>query len=298
MWKGLRGNVVGLRPLRCLFSTLKPSAITRPIFPKAVDRPICIVVGWLGAHSHHVAKYADWWNRCGVETISVIPSPLTVLSERVAQKEANTFLAKNPDSRFENRSIVYHLLSGNGVHFAAALLRNAYQQKFGTAFAMEKHHENDNSDVPVLCRNAVACIVDSAPPKISAERFTGGFLGALNSRIPFVSDRKDSILRKAVTRAFEKYLETSEHRSRLVNLRNAYIKLQKRCPHLFLYSDADTVIPPADVEEFIRDLEDAKFDVRKKMFVGSEHVAHFKVFPEEYSKEILTFLDSIPLRKP
>ncbi|KAF7330193.1 hypothetical protein MVEN_02456300 [Mycena venus] len=58
--------------------------------------------------------------------------------------------------------------------------------------------------------------------------------------------------------------------------------IDERTPRLYLYSTADIMVPAADVEEHAARSASEGLDVRKLRFDKSAHVAHARVYPEEY----------------
>ena len=53
-------------------------------------------------------------------------------------------------------------------------------------------------------------------------------------------------------------------------------------PRLYLYSQADEMVPWTEVEEHAEEARKAGLDVRMERFEGSPHVAHARTDPERY----------------
>jgi hypothetical protein len=66
-------------------------------------------------------------------------------------------------------------------------------------------------------------------------------------------------------------------------------------PLLFLYSDRDRMMPAAFVERVIeaQKAADSRRFIQAHNFRTSEHVSHFKDFPEDYKAQIKYFLTYI-----
>ena len=64
---------------------------------------------------------------------------------------------------------------------------------------------------------------------------------------------------------------------------------RSRCPQLFLYSSADTLIPVADIEEVVAARKRLGVDVKQVCWDDSPHVKLFVVHPEVYTKTCLDF---------
>ncbi|KAF8206846.1 hypothetical protein K438DRAFT_449121 [Mycena galopus ATCC 62051] len=58
--------------------------------------------------------------------------------------------------------------------------------------------------------------------------------------------------------------------------------IDERTPRLYLYSKVDEIVPMADVEVHAARSASEGLDVRKLCFDTSAHVAHARVYPEEY----------------
>ena len=65
------------------------------------------------------------------------------------------------------------------------------------------------------------------------------------------------------------------------------------CPALFLYSNADTLMYPHDIEEFQEIQRTAGRTVYAKRWSGSAHVAHLREHPFEYEAEVRKFIDAV-----
>ncbi|OQR98898.1 hypothetical protein ACHHYP_07604 [Achlya hypogyna] len=61
-------------------------------------------------------------------------------------------------------------------------------------------------------------------------------------------------------------------------------------PKLFLYSAADTIVPPRDVHDTMNDAKAIGTHVEEVDFVTSPHVCHYLQFPERYSAAVAAFL--------
>ena len=59
-----------------------------------------------------------------------------------------------------------------------------------------------------------------------------------------------------------------------------------------MYSQADPIVRAEDVRKFAQFMRDNDHSiVEEHDFVDSEHVQHFREYPQEYSKKILDFLE-------
>ncbi|KAF2360293.1 Protein of unknown function DUF829 TMEM53 [Trinorchestia longiramus] len=65
---------------------------------------------------------------------------------------------------------------------------------------------------------------------------------------------------------------------------------KRRVPQLFLYSDADSLIPSQDVQNFWTHRKQLGVPVYTKRWPDSPHVQHFKYYPEEYTRIVFRFV--------
>ena len=64
-------------------------------------------------------------------------------------------------------------------------------------------------------------------------------------------------------------------------------------PQLYLYSSADALIPPEEVQKFQKLQAGRDIEVHSKMWTDSAHCEHYRVHPDEYIMELKTFAKSI-----
>jgi hypothetical protein len=242
-------------------------------------KPLVAVIGWLGCQPRHLAKYESLWHSLGCQTLTYIPPLQTVLSTQAARNSVHAFLHQTRWThriREAHAFPLLHLFSGNGVNFAASMLR------FGpSAAAFDAVH---------------GCIVDSAPPRLSAHRYAAGLGPALGRNLPAPLK---PLMTATVERVMTQYIRYSGVKERYETLRSEYIRRMGRVPHIFMYSDTDDVIPQDEVEEFITDFEHAnaslgsKLRIERALFHGTEHVAHYRGQPQKYQQRIVDFVNSL-----
>ena len=64
-------------------------------------------------------------------------------------------------------------------------------------------------------------------------------------------------------------------------------------PQLYLYSTADALIPPEEVQKFQKLQAGRDVEIHSKMWTDSAHCEHYRVHPDEYITELKTFAKSI-----
>jgi hypothetical protein len=208
-------------------------------------------------------------------------------------------------NKSKDTPIVIHTLSGNGAHFFTKLLENEqFKEKY----------------LP----NVKGIIIDSAPPKFTVERFTGGFTTAIASKLPPILKSKTDvqilnenidtseiqkhlmekhwIITPIVYYAFQIYFNQLNGLKKFERLEKLLIKNLLHIPKLFIYSKNDKIVPESDIQYYIEkyfknqkinQCLDSKSNLPlfdELVFKNSEHVAHFRDHPNDYSNKILNFL--------
>jgi hypothetical protein len=171
--------------------------------------------------------------------------------------------------------ILVHLFSGGGFIFVGWVFQLLADLKSAEAAAV---------------RGRIAGIVlDSSPalvtPDVSSRALVAAALGrpaaGIEAALPW--------LVKPTAAMVAGYLQLPFVREALVGVEAAWASAAPRCPLLCLYSDADALIEPAVVEQFMRArAADGCVTVARK-FAGSAHVDHLRRYPHEYAAQVAAF---------
>ena len=143
----------------------------------------------------------------------------------------------------------------------------------------------DRSTPPASALPQSAVILDSCP----------GEGGLQVTRRAFANAVRNPILRR-LTSAFITFFyiyivlayRLFGKKPRILKMRttlNKYLLLpwfSKHTPRLYLYSQADEMVPWTEVEAHAEEARKAGLDVRMERFEGSPHVAHARTDPERY----------------
>lgn len=247
-------------------------------------KPLVCLFGWLGADWKNVAKYSEWYSQCNMNCLTMIPPFTSILSRSVAQRHANAFVsqieAHVSSSTLLDTPIVFHAMSGNGLNMYGNVI------------------QHDMFKDEQIRRNVKLLIADSTPPVITPERFANGIVGTLNPTL-------HSMTYPVVRQLMKLYLESPGHKKKEIEdfMQQVVQHQPSSCAKLFIYSDADKVVPPGDVEHFIHLLENKREEqaalgerigvIEKLHLSDSEHVAHMRRYKFLYTSTILNLLSQI-----
>jgi len=291
------------------------------------------VIGWLGCTPRRLNRYQKLYQEAeNLETLAYIPSMISVIFPLLARKASRTMLDQL-ERQHPNRPLLFHLFSGNGVHFYSHLLRECEASSFSSSqsppspppskSAPASTSPSFSSSSPSILSRISGCIVDSAPPRFDGETFARGFVGAVTDvlrgslrKLPFIgkvaatpprppSPENSSlpsythpILTPIAQLFFGLFLRLPSFRRNFEESRKALLFTQPRqVPQMFLYSKGDMLIPYHHVEEYIQQFRDAGFHVQSVCFPDSPHVSHLLYYPEKYASLIKQFVQYSTAKK-
>lgn len=91
--------------------------------------------GWLGAQWKHFEKYAAWYSRCNIPTLSTIPPVTASYLPRKCEKISLQYVEelkrriRELDAKNNVKTpIVFHTLSGNGLYFYGHVIKHLKNQ--------------------------------------------------------------------------------------------------------------------------------------------------------------------------
>ncbi|KAI3451671.1 hypothetical protein Pfo_008336 [Paulownia fortunei] len=264
-----------------------------------------VMLGWLGAKPKHLRRYVEFYNAKGIHAVTSATSVKDVLFSDLGKKleERIERLAHELASWLSNeggrdRFLIFHTFSNTGWLAYGAILDNF----------------KDRQD---LLEKIKGCVVDSGgdpniDPKVWAAGFTtallkksssatypstetggGTQLGSgkngskMEEKEPFVIE---TLLLFAFEKLFSYLLNLPDVNQRLTTIISGLSKNQPSCPHLYLYSTGDKVVPFQAVESFIEDQRRSGKLVFSFNFGSSPHVDHYRTFPDLYASQLDNFL--------
>ncbi|MEE6495302.1 hypothetical protein FKM82_002003 [Ascaphus truei] len=240
--------------------------------------PVVILLGWGGCKDQYLAKYSTIYHNQGCIVIRhtaawrkiFITESLGLSSLR---GEAKKLLELLFDYEIEKSPIVFHVFSNGGFMLYRYIVE-----------LLHSHRQLSTLRV-------VGTIFDSAP----GNRNVRGSVQAL-----------DTILRPT-TNILLLYLALATFALMVIILRillypltrflheNHYDAMKKdvsRWPQLYLYSRADPIVSFLDVEGMIAARRRRGLPTDALDFEKSEHVCHYRRYPQRYSEMCITFLSS------
>ncbi|XP_042191581.1 transmembrane protein 53 isoform X1 [Callorhinchus milii] len=240
------------------------------------DDPVVILLGWAGCREKHLAKYSHIYKKKGCIVISYT-APwedifLISLCTRSLHGTAKKLLDLLFDIGIEEHPIVFHVFSNGGCMLYRYIIELQY----------------DRGATRYRKLNVVGTIFDSGP---GDKNFQGG-IRALHSILrpsnnPFIK------IFATVTFVFVALIRFMLYPASKFWSLSLYDSLKQdpsRWPQLYLYSKSDKVISYKDIENMIRARKQLRVRVESVDFGTSQHVNHFREFPEKYSIRVLSFL--------
>ncbi|GFR49268.1 hypothetical protein Agub_g11248 [Astrephomene gubernaculifera] len=257
---------------------LPPPVIISPVALRVV------VIGWMGSSKRYLNKYGALWARSGDhEVLLVRPSVAQTLVRWRGVVVAGRDIDRVARLHRENPAMptVYHIFSTGGFIHAGTMWR----------WMDEVEDVAQRRD---LLEEVRAIIFDSAPASVNPDMASRAIVSAL-THTPAEELRQDMPGWQGAllggTRGFlQGYLRSRGVQLRTEEVYDAWYNLAPTCPQLYLYSDADPLVPAGDVERYMGVQEGRGVEVSGHKWGDSGHVEHYRRYPHEYAYQISAFL--------
>jgi pimeloyl-ACP methyl ester carboxylesterase len=264
------------------------------------QKPLVLLLGWLGAQQQHLDKYAEVYQDLADVAI-MQPSMWQTAVPSAAHSGALKFvdsLSRNLETLHEDRDrpVIVQCMSNAGWLAFGTILHL-------TSLASAAAKEDPSAPLSRHLQSALAfkssildtrlrgIIVDSAPSYATPPIWARGTVSAaLGKPAETVSDDLPSTV-AAVQHLAERYLALPSISRHLRETRAAWGQISLNIPQLYLYSTADALIPAQQVENFI-DLQIHRgIQVSHHCWDDSGHCEHLRVHPEQYTRLVHSFVE-------
>ncbi|XP_078417206.1 transmembrane protein 53 [Cetorhinus maximus] len=248
------------------------------------ENPVIILLGWAGCQHKHLAKYSYIYNNQGCIVLRYTVPWRQIFFPGTFSKNLHCTARKLLDLLFdigiEEHPIMFHVFSNGG----CMLYRHVVELQC------------NKTETYFTKLNVIGTIFDSAPGNRNLQ---GGIRALYTVLGPSVSVFVKCIaipafvlivLLKTVLYPVTQFVSLSCYDALKVD--------PSRWPQLFLYSKADKVILHKDIEAMIKVRKLLNIQVQCVDFNTSQHVSHFREFPDEYSTKCISFLKECVQKAP
>lgn len=250
------------------------------------EKPLVVIVGWLGCHRRSVRRYEVIYENCGFQVLSVVPSSCAiarasykteasnvseqVVSDRGTMKELACYVMEEIEAR-QATEVLFHLFS-NGGGFLWESFRHAVDSNG------HRHVEGKIKGV----------VFDSSPC------WFGDDASLLTAALAHVVEED----RQEVGNVFGPNIfvsETSQQRIQRKKRSYEYFRFlvedKLDIPQLYLYCRGDKLADSQRIESVIL-FRKSNYSqpVMRKRWRNSVHCAHLMRHPKEYTNEITGFI--------
>ncbi|KAL0042970.1 hypothetical protein WJX79_005495 [Trebouxia sp. C0005] len=260
----------------------------------SLQKPLVILIGWLGAKERHFNKYAELWQRMGHKTFGYQPPTNSIVLPPIGSAKAAEFI--RDVQSFQNlhlhQPVIYHIFSNAGFLFFGTVLRaiaaadalplSPSQQLTSSACSLQHN----------MLQPVKGLILDSAPCRLTPSISARGFTAAVLSKPAKSIQMQHPHLVSAARLLFTPVLKFPPIANRQDQIWQAWSNTAPLCPQLYLYSSADALIPPSAVQQFQELQKQRGVQVHSKMWIDSAHCEHYRIYPDEYVSQLERFVET------
>ena len=268
--KGLRRCYASLADdeLNRLQTQLKSSR-TALVLPDASSisrlgkRAIAILMGWTSSTVRPVVKHANPYTKVGIPAVCVAPSLFQVWSTNLSSKVTRSVLQSLDDSLNGPVSLILHVFSS------------------GPGVLLPLFISDFESTERKLTRklNPTCVVFDSGPAQFTYDA------GVAAAKILY---RSYPMFLAAVCAGVT--VDTFVGRKKRAEWTGILQSPLLDIPQLYLYSEADTVARPSQVEKVMLDQQAMGREVTSHRWKESQHVRHYSGDPDTYEHHVHTLL--------
>lgn len=241
--------------------------------------PAVLLLGWFGAHSKHLAKYAARWEALGFSTVAVTAPTSVVFSlnrRNVPGFVLSVLGVVASDARLLAGGLTVHMFSNGGAFCAPPLAAML-------AGGMRETVPADREPSLRAVRDALAAVVfDSAPAYMHLEAGVNAFCAGLGVK---PGSGMAKILRFVFVALM--WVQRLVYGDVVTNYWTGVRTADYGCKELYMYSRADATSDPARIEALVREREQRfKGNVLEFVVDDAPHVRLLVQYPDEYVAQL------------
>lgn len=240
---------------------------------------LVIILAWISAKDKHVAKYREIYFKRGFDVLTLRTNPIDMMLPAIGSRKNAQDLLNYLTSKENNYSnIVVHGFSVGAYQFGEVLikLRKILDSK-------DKQVSSQGEKIVSQIKGLIfdsAADVHNAPSGLSRSVAREGFNADL---IKLAIKFYLTLFYPLATRYYYKSA-------------TAFYNNFLLCPALLLFSEHDKIADAKSNYALAEKWKKRGVTMYMKEFDRSRHVTHLHQYPEEYEKQIETFLDKIELK--
>eukprot|EP00736_Rhodelphis_marinus_P000673 Rmarinus@m.14187 len=230
------------------------------------EKPLVVLIGWLGSHPKNLRRYKTIFHENNMDTLQVHPGWDIVLAPKRGKIIADKLLRELHKPEFVDRPILLHAFS-IGAYMWGHVLK----------------HMRNNDDFNTLSNRVYAQVFDSP---VNVDNIPVGMSSALFPNNAFV--------RGMMYHSLKGFINYHPNTNVLREIASEFIDKPLRVPSLFFYSTDDPIAAYQDIDYAIDLWKSYDMNVKSQLWSKSSHVAHMRVYPEEYTSKLKQFIKRNP----
>ncbi|XP_054475785.1 transmembrane protein 53-B [Anoplopoma fimbria] len=231
------------------------------------DKPLMLMLPWMGSRPQAVAKYCDIYFRTGFDVLVVESEVQEFLWPRWGLDHGKRLLELLQSERFVSRPLLVHAFSIGGYTFAQVLI----------------HVSQDTQKYQALTQRIKGQVYDSLVVG-SVETMAIGLAKTVFPRWETLVKKVSLLYFDIFRRQTVDYFNTSI---------DTFWNTPVTAPALFFFCENDPMSDPRAMEEVIDHWRKCGIDITAKKWEDSTHAGHLKRHKQEYLTTLESFLHSL-----